>query len=72
MGPFTTDKLRNIVLLSHSGAGKTSLAEAMLFTSGSISRMGRTEDRHHHRRLRTRGREAHQQHPALHPALRQE
>ena len=44
MGPFSTDKLRNIVLLSHSGAGKTSLAEAMLFTSGSITRMGKTED----------------------------
>ncbi|MCY4625847.1 MAG: GTP-binding protein, partial [Chloroflexi bacterium] len=44
MGPFSSDKLRNIVLLSHSGAGKTSLAEAMLFTSGSITRMGRTED----------------------------
>lgn len=44
MGPFSTDKLRNVVLLSHSGAGKTSLAESMLFTSGSISRMGRTEE----------------------------
>ena len=44
MGPFTTDKLRNVVLLSHSGAGKTSLAEAMLFASGSITRMGKTED----------------------------
>ena len=44
MGPFSTDKLRNIALLSHSGAGKTSLAEAMLFTSGSITRMGKTED----------------------------
>ncbi len=44
MGPFSTDKLRNVVMLSHSGAGKTSLAEAMLFTSGSITRMGKTED----------------------------
>ncbi|MDE2899952.1 MAG: elongation factor G [Chloroflexota bacterium] len=44
MGPFSTDKLRNVVMLSHSGAGKTSLAEAMLFTSGSISRMGKTEE----------------------------
>ena len=44
MGPFSTDKLRNVVLLSHSGAGKTSLAEAMLFASGSITRMGKTED----------------------------
>ncbi len=44
MGTFSTDKLRNVVLLSHSGAGKTSLAESMLFASGSITRMGRTED----------------------------
>ncbi len=44
MGPFTTEQLRNVVLLSHSGAGKTSLAEAMLLTSGSITRLGKTED----------------------------
>ncbi|RKY39970.1 MAG: elongation factor G [Candidatus Omnitrophota bacterium] len=34
---------RNIVLLSHSGAGKTSLAEAMLFDSKEISRLGKVE-----------------------------
>lgn len=36
--------IRNIILLSHAGAGKTSLAEAMLFTSGAISRLGRVDD----------------------------
>ena len=44
MGPFTTENLRNVVLLSHSGAGKTSLAEALLLTSGSITRLGKTDD----------------------------
>lgn len=39
-----TDKLRNIVLVAHGGAGKTSLAEAMLFNSGQLNRLGRVED----------------------------
>jgi len=38
------DKIRNVVLLSHSGAGKTSLSEAMLFDAGVISRLGKVED----------------------------
>ncbi|MEM7345999.1 MAG: elongation factor G, partial [Chloroflexota bacterium] len=41
---YTTDKIRNIVLLGHSGSGKTSLAEAMLYNSGAINRLGRVED----------------------------
>ena len=36
--------LRNIVLLSHGGAGKTSLAESLLLATGAITRMGRIED----------------------------
>ena len=36
--------LRNVVLLSHSGAGKTVLAEAMLHVAGVTTRLGRTED----------------------------
>ena len=44
MAKFDTEHLRNIVLLSHGGAGKTSLSEAMLFRAGVISRMGRTDD----------------------------
>ena len=39
-----TERLRNIVLLSHSGAGKTILSEAMLHASGVTSRVGKTED----------------------------
>ena len=44
MGAFTTERLRNVVLLGHSSAGKSSLGEALLFVSGAITRMGRTED----------------------------
>ncbi|MBI4337156.1 MAG: elongation factor G [Chloroflexi bacterium] len=44
MQTFSADRLRNVALLSHSGAGKTSLAEALLFTSGAIPRMGRVDD----------------------------
>ncbi len=38
------ESLRNIALVAHSGAGKTSLAEAMLYDSGVIKRVGRVED----------------------------
>lgn len=44
MSTFSTDKLRNIVLLSHGGAGKTILAEAMLHSAGHTTRFGRVED----------------------------
>ena len=37
---YTPDKIRNVVLLGHSHDGKTTLAEAMLFTSGAIQRLG--------------------------------
>src|ERR1700682_2606968 len=40
---FAPDKIRNIVLLGHSHDGKTTLAEAMLFASGTIARMGSTD-----------------------------
>jgi elongation factor G len=38
------ENIRNVVLLSHSGAGKTTAAEAMLFAAGAIKRLGNTED----------------------------
>ena len=37
-------QIRNVVLLSHQGAGKTSLTESMLFSSGAIQRLGSVED----------------------------
>ena len=40
MKVYTTDRIRNVVLLGHGGAGKTSLAEAMAYLSGITSRMG--------------------------------
>jgi elongation factor G len=38
------ESLRNIAFASHGGAGKTSLAETMLFNAGVIKRIGRVED----------------------------
>lgn len=44
MKVYTTDKIRNVVLLGHGGSGKTSLAEAMGYLSGITSRMGKVAD----------------------------
>jgi elongation factor G len=44
MPNFTTERIRNLALLSHSGAGKTILAEAMLHAAGATTRMGTVED----------------------------
>src|SRR5574344_1912938 len=40
MNIYTTDKIRNIVLLGHGGAGKTSLVEAMAYLAGETTRLG--------------------------------
>ena len=40
---YAPDKIRNVVLLGHSHDGKTTLAEAMLFASGAIARLGTTD-----------------------------
>jgi elongation factor G len=44
MKQYTAEHIRNIALVGHGGEGKTTLAEAMLFTTGAIDRMGRVED----------------------------
>ena len=44
MNIYTTDKIRNVAILGHGGAGKTALVEAMAYLSGLTSRMGKTED----------------------------
>ena len=43
MNVFTTDKIRNVVLLGHGGCGKTSLVEAVAYLAGMTTRMGSTE-----------------------------
>jgi elongation factor G len=44
MKEYTTEFIRNIALVSHSGAGKTMLAEAFLHFTGATTRLGRIED----------------------------
>jgi elongation factor G len=44
MEKYQSDQIRNVVLLSHSGAGKTSLSEAVLFHTKAITRLGKVED----------------------------
>ncbi len=44
MKQFGLENIRNVVLLSHSGAGKTSVTEAALFTAGAIGRLGKVDE----------------------------
>jgi len=44
MKQYGIENIRNLSLLSHGGAGKTSIAEAILFTSGVINRLGKVGD----------------------------
>ncbi|KXL53064.1 elongation factor G [Anaerotignum neopropionicum] len=44
MKNYTADKVRNVVLLGHSGSGKTTYAEAALFFSGATKRFGKVDE----------------------------
>jgi elongation factor G len=44
MANIDVDKIRNIAVIAHGGAGKTSLVEAMLFNAGAINRFGTVEN----------------------------
>jgi elongation factor G len=44
MQQYGLEKIRNVVLLSHAGAGKTSLSEAILFNAGAINRLGKVDE----------------------------
>lgn len=43
MKKYSAESIRNVVLLSHVGVGKTSLAEAALYTAKSTSKMGKVD-----------------------------
>jgi elongation factor G len=44
MKDYSAKDIRNVVLLGHSGSGKTALVEASLFLTKAIDRMGKTTD----------------------------
>jgi elongation factor G len=45
MKKYETNRLRNIAIIAHGKAGKTTLAEAMLFDGGVTDRLGRVDDK---------------------------
>ena len=41
---YDNTRIRNVLVAGHAGCGKTTLVEALLYSTGAIERMGRTED----------------------------
>ncbi len=44
MEKYGLSNIRNLVFLGHSGSGKTTLSEAFLFTTGTVSRLGKVDE----------------------------
>ena len=44
MKEYKSDRIKNVGIVAHGGAGKTSLTEAMLFNAGAVTRLGRVDD----------------------------
>ncbi|GER81451.1 elongation factor G [Thermogemmatispora aurantia] len=45
MKVYTAEQIRNVALISHVGAGKTSLVDAALYDSGAVTRQGKVDER---------------------------
>ncbi len=44
MAKHPMEKIRNVGVVSHGGAGKTSLVESLMYTAGAVNRLGRVDE----------------------------
>ena len=47
MKEYASDKIRNVAVLSHDGAGKTAVVESLLLAGGAVSAVGTGKDNKH-------------------------